>query len=930
MSTSFVPLSAMDGELTNFPPVERWEDWTEYDPAAWPRKVEKHYSLIPTICFNCEAGCGLLAYVDKETQEIRKFEGNPAHPGSRGRNCAKGPATINQVHDPERILYPLKRVGERGSGQWERTTWDEVLDTFAARIRKALQEDRRTEVMYHVGRPGHDGYMDRVLQAWGVDGHNSHTNVCSSGARLGYTAWIGADRPSPDHTNARFILMLSAHLETGHYFNPHAQRIIEAKMAGTKIAVIDTRLSNTASRADYWMSSWPGTEAAILLAMAHVMLEEDLYNRAFMERWVNWEEYLRSEHPGAEVTFDQFIRAVKEHYSSYTPEFAERESGVQASMIVEVAREAARAGEAFATHVWRNAASGNEGGWQVSRCLQFLNVLTGAVGTKGGTSPNSWDKFAAAPYIRPAPQTVWSEMLWPREYPLTHHEMSILLPHFLKEGRGRVDTYFTRVYNPIWTNPDGASWLEVLQNEEHIGLHATLTPVWSETAWFADYVLPMGNAAERHDIMSQETQAGSWIGFRQPVLRVMREKMGNPVTFTYEANPGEVWEEDEFWIELSWRIDPDGSLGVRQYFESPYRPGEKVTIDEYYQWMFENSVPGLPEAAAAENLTPLQYMRKYGAFEVARNTYQLHEKRLDAAQLEGAEVDPETHLIRKGGDVIGVETGGDKVAGFGTPSRKLEFFSPTLKAWHWPEYALPAYIKSHVHHDHIDHAKSEYVLLPTFRLPTLIHTRSGNAKWLNEISHTNPLWVHPQDAERIGLRTGDLAKVQTEIGYFIVRTWVTEAIRPGIVACSHHLGRWRLAKDSGGDRWSTALADLQRVGDGQWKLRQVEGIQPFTSSDPDSERVWWQDAGVHQNLTFPVHPDPISGMHCWHQKVEVHRAGAEDRYGDVFVDTNRSFEVYREWLRKTRPAPGPDGLRRPLWIPRPVKPAAAAYRLETS
>lgn len=927
MSTSFVPLQDMDGQLTNFPPVERWEDWTEYDPAAWPKKVEKHYSLIPTICFNCEAACGLLAYVDKETQEIRKFEGNPAHPGSRGRNCAKGPATINQVHDPERILYPLKRVGARGSGQWERTTWDEVLDTFAARIRKALQEDRRTEVMYHVGRPGHDGYMDRVLQAWGVDGHNSHTNVCSSGARLGYTTWIGADRPSPDHANARFILMLSAHLETGHYFNPHAQRIIEGKMAGAKIAVIDTRLSNTAARADYWLSSWPGSEPAILLAMANVILQEDLYDRAFMERWVNWEEYLRSEHPGTELTFDQFIRAIKAHYLSYTPEYAERESGVQASLIVDVAREAARAGSAFATHVWRNAASGNEGGWQVSRCLQFLNVLTGAVGTKGGTSPNSWDKFAAAPYIRPAPQTVWNEMVWPKEYPLTHHEMSILLPHFLKEGRGRVDTYFTRVYNPIWTNPDGASWLEVLQNETHVGLHAALTPVWSETAWFADYVLPMGNAAERHDIMSQETQAGSWIGFRQPVLRVMREKMGQPVEFTYEANPGEVWEEDEFWIELSWRIDPDGSLGVRQYFESPYRPGEKVTIDEYYQWMFENSVPGLPEAAAAENLTPLQYMRKYGAFEVARDTYLLHEKRLDAAQLDGAEVDPDTHLISKDGHVIGVETGGDAVAGFGTPSRKLEFFSPTLKAWHWPEYAVPAYIKSHVHRDHIDHAKSEYVLLPTFRLPTLIHTRSGNAKWLNEISHTNPLWVHPQDAERIGLHTGDLAKVQTEIGYFIVRSWITEAIRPGIVACSHHLGRWRLAKDTGGDRWSTALADLQQVADGQWKLRQVEGIKPFTSDDPDSERVWWQDAGVHQNLTFPVHPDPISGMHCWHQKVWVYKAGGEDRYGDVFVDTNLAFQVYQEWLKKTRPAPGPDGLRRPLWIPRPVKPTLEAYRV---
>ena len=180
----FKPQFPESGQLANYPPVDQWDDWTEYDPDAWPQKVSKNYMLVPTVCFNCEAACGLLAYVDKEDMRIRKFEGNPAHPGSRGRNCAKGPATINQVHDPERILYPLKRSGPRGSGQWERTTWDEVLDSLAARIRKALQEDRRTEVMYHVGRPGHDGYMDRVLQAWGVDGHNSHTNVCSSAAVL--------------------------------------------------------------------------------------------------------------------------------------------------------------------------------------------------------------------------------------------------------------------------------------------------------------------------------------------------------------------------------------------------------------------------------------------------------------------------------------------------------------------------------------------------------------------------------------------------------------------------------------------------------------------------------------------------------------------------------------------------------------------------
>jgi hypothetical protein len=91
--------------------------------------------------------------------------------------------------------------------------------------------------------------------------------------------------------------------------------------------------------------------------------------------------------------------------------------------------------------------------------------------------------------------------------------------------------------------------------------------------------------------------------------------------------------------------------------------------------------------------------------------------------------------------------------------------------------------------------------------------------------------------------------------------------------------------------------------------------------------VWWKDAGVHQNLTFPVHPDPVSGMHCWHQKVRVERAGPEDRYGDVFVDTNKALQVYEQWLKKTRPAPGPDNLRRPLWFARAVRPAPETYHL---
>ncbi len=913
--------------LASYPPVERWDDWEEYDAVAWPRKVKRRYRLIPTICFNCEAACGLLAYVDKTTGRIQKFEGNPVHPGSRGRNCAKGPATLNQIDDPERIRYPMRRTGKRGGGQWERVSWDEALDDIAGRIRKALVEGRPQEVMYHLGRPGHELiYLQRVFHAWGIDGHNSHTNVCSASARAGYAFWMGMDRPSPDHANARFLLLLSSHLETGHYFNPHAQRIMEAKMRGAKVCVLDTRLSNTASMADWWMSPWPGSEAAVLLAIARILITERRYHREFVRRWVNWEEYLREERRDLPPTFDAFERALEELYATYTPEFAERESGVPAATIVEVAREIARAGTALATHVWRNTAAGNLGGWQVARALELLVVLMGAVGTPGGTAPNVYNKVIPAPPMLPPPGKVWSELLMPREYPLAFFEMSFLLPHFLREGRGKLAMYFTRVYNPVWTNPDGMSWIEMLTDETKVERHACLTPVWSETAWFADFILPMGHGSERHDLMSQETHAARWIGFRQPVLRVAMAREGRTFEWTWQAHEaagiGQVWEEDEFWIELSWRIDPDGALGIRKYFESPYRAGQKLQIEEFYRWIFENSVPGLPEAAAREGLTPLAYMRKYGAFLVEDNVYETHEK---TVAVDGASVDPLTKVVTKGGLAVGVEIDGVARAGFPTPSRRLEFFSGTLKEWRWPEQAVPGYVKSHVHPSEIDRAQGEMVLLPTFRLPTLIHTRSGNSKWLNEISHTNPLWINPEDARRLGVATGDLLRVETAIGYFVDRAWVTEALRPGIVACSHHIGRWRLREDQGGERWSTALVSLEQVAPGQWRMRQVHGVRPFASADPDSSRIWWEDAGVNQNLTFPVQPDPVSGQHCWHQKVRVTKAGAEDRYGDIFVDTAKSHEMYRRWLALARPAPGPGNLRRPLWLPRAFKPATSAY-----
>ena len=933
--------------LASFPPKERWHDWVELDSRSWPERVEKRYTLVPTACFNCESGCGLLAYVDRETLQVRKFEGNPEHPGSRGRNCAKGPATINQVTDPDRILYPLKRVGERGEGRWERVSWDEALEDIAGRVARAMDEERHNEIMYHVGRPGEDGYTERMLAGWGVDGHNSHTNICSSGARAGYAFWMGMDRPSPDHANARVILLVSSHLETGHYFNPHAQRIIDGKKNGAKLIVLDTRLSNTATHADHWLSTYPGSEAAVLLSFANHLIQNDLYDREFVRRWWNWKEYLQEQRPDVPVTFEAFEDELKTLYAEYTFEYAEKESGVDAATLAEAAAIVATAGTRLAAHNWRSAAAGNMGGWQVARTLFMLNALLGAIATEGGTFPSAWNKFVPRPiHLPPRHPKQWNDLTWPQEWPLSLMEMSFLLPHLMKERGGFIDTYFTRVYNPVWTNPDGFSWIELLADAEKIGLHVALTPTWNESAYFADYVLPMGHSSERHDTMSLEQYDGSWVAFRQPVLRAARERAGQPVTDTRETNPGEVWEENEFWIDLTWRIDPDGTRGIRGFFESRQNPGQKLTLDEYYGYMFENSVPGLPEEAAREGITPLEYMRRYGAFQVGEKTGQLFEHEVPAAELVNTDTDDMDRVFTEapkpagpnvvpfpaiapddqGRRRVGVRVDGSIRRGFPTPTGRLEFWSRTLHEWGWPELAIPTYIKSHVHRQNLD--REEMPLISTFRLPVQIHTRSANAKWLTEIAHTNPLWLHPDDAGRLGgIRTGDLVRVETRIGHFVLKAWVTEGIRPGVVACSHHMGRWKLGDQ--GQRLSMATVGIEAEGTGR-KMSWKKPGGPFESADPDTSRIWWTDVGVHQNLTFQVNPDPISGMHCWHQAVRVSRARPEDRYGDIWVDLDKAHQAYLNWVAETTRSAAdhsPDGTRRPYWLLRPVRPEKEAYRL---
>ena len=622
---------------------------------------------------------------------------------------------------------------------------------------------------------------------------------------------MGIDRPSPDHANAKVIFLISAHLEAGHYFNPHAQRIIEARANGAKVIVLDTRLSNTATHADYWLSPQPGSEAAINLAVANHLIQTRRYDREFVRRWWNWEEYLpsatRASRSPSSVRGD-----LDGLYAEYTFEFAAAESGIDAAVLAEVAEVVAGAGTRFSCHSWRSAAAGNLGGWQVARSLFLISALLGAVATEGGTFPNAWNKFVPRPiHVPPHPGT-WHELTWPLEYPLAQNEMSFLLPHFLAEGRGRLDTYFVRVYNPVWTNPDGLRWIEVLRDEDMIGCFVALTPTWSESAWFADYVLPMGLGSERHDTHSYEKYDGQWVGFRQPVLRAARSRRGEQVTDTREVNPGEVWEENEFWIELSWRIDPDGSLGIRRYHESRDRPGTKLTVDEYYGWMFANSVPGLPERAAAEGLSPLEFMRRYGAFEISRGQGARHEQEVPAAELAGCRRRPRwagcTPRRRPRRTRTSSRPGHRTGRGRATAGRGRWWTGwsgaasrPRRDGWssgppRWPPGAGPS--------TRCPATSTATCIPPGWRRTRwCCCPRSGCRRRSTPGRRTPSGWT----SSRTPTRSGSTRPTRRGSASAAPATWYgwrprsatssrrrgsPRASGPGVVACSHHMGRWRL------------------------------------------------------------------------------------------------------------------------------------------
>ena len=481
--------------------------------------------VVKSTCNFCEFGCGVLVHMKEG--KITKVEGNPDAPLNKGLLCPKGAASLEHLYHPDRLNYPLKRAGKRGKGNWQQISWEEALSTIADEmIPGKLQNSGDSVAFLRGGSKGmQDGVMARLAHTFGTPNWASAGFVCFhpmlNASRITFGFLLAADY---DYPPACIMLWGINPSET---FLFHNIAINEALKRGSKLIVVDPRKTELAAKADYWVRIRPGSDLALALALLNVVVNEGLYDKAFVDNWT--------------VGFDELKALVQD----YPPEKAEQITWVPAETIRELARFYAT--NRPATIETGNALEQNINNFQTNRSIFILEAITGNVGRPGGliqwaTSPvmgkgspefemrdKITDEMLAkrlgaevkiAPIARWAlPQSVVQGLIMGKPYPL--HVVYVQGGNFLLSWANAQDTY------------KALNKLDFLAVADYF-----MTP----TAALADIVLPVGNYLEYDSI-------------RQIPFLPMPPQITQKV-----VQVGERWSDSKIYLELAKK------LGLQEYF----------------------------------------------------------------------------------------------------------------------------------------------------------------------------------------------------------------------------------------------------------------------------------------------------------------------------------------------------------------------------
>lgn len=458
--------------------------------------------IIPSTCNMCVNRCGIRCHVVDGVLE--KIDGELRNPKTAGGTCAKGQAGVMALYDPDRITHPLIRVGERGEGKWRRASWDEAFEYVAENLDRIIEQQGPEGLLWSSSTDLTEVFFLKLGVFLGTPNFARHATLCLASRNVGYFGTMGGV-PDSDLLNAKYILMFGAN-RMESFELPYNRDLISAMANGAKLVTVDPRMTVTASKG-VWLPIKPRTDMALTLALMHVLIKEELYDKEFVDKIT--------------VGFD----ALKAHVAQYTPEWAEEETDIPAKTIVEMAREMAAAAPAVVVFPGRRS-SWYTNDTQFRRTMPMLMALLGAFDVRGGNFINAGKvKLGGFPWeVAPFDVAPCVDGFDEGPFPLAAHDDGgyVMRRDAILEETGKYPVKGWMIYkqNPLAAVVDGNKTLKLIKKMDFI---CAIDVQPSQTAWMADIILPETTYLERLDPIWTPGGKVKFISIRQPVVKPQGE-----------------------------------------------------------------------------------------------------------------------------------------------------------------------------------------------------------------------------------------------------------------------------------------------------------------------------------------------------------------------------------------------------------------------
>ncbi len=455
---------------------------------------------ISTMCEMCVWRCGVLAKI--KDGRVIKLDGNPEHPHSRGNLCPRGQSGLMNTYDPDRVLTPFIRVGNRGEGKFRSASWEEALDLVASKMTEIKDKYGAEAMVFSSTHNLSQPLFENLLYAFGSPNYGTQRSLCFNAMIVANLMTYGMEEPARIYDDKLKYILLTGRNLLEAISTSETHDLIMAIDRGAKVVYLDPRYTKTASKATEWLPIKPGNDLAFHLALLNVIIGEKLYNSDFVEQNT--------------IGFDE----LKKEVHQYTPEWAAPLTGIPAETILRIAHEfAAAAPHALAHNGWRTSNFVNS--FHTQRAITILNALMGNWGVTITAGAGEESGTLGAP-SQPAYPRISALRLdgVPWKYPVVPFKIGVfqeMRDNIVSGDPYQAHGWFISRQNPIMSLPDRGKTLKAFEKLDFI---VTMDIILNDTAWFSDVILPEASYLERYDPL---VPIGDKVFLRQPVIEAQGE-----------------------------------------------------------------------------------------------------------------------------------------------------------------------------------------------------------------------------------------------------------------------------------------------------------------------------------------------------------------------------------------------------------------------